>query len=157
MSCGLQRTAEGDYSRHQTHLCRGKLPPVIPKSGAEGKFEVMSLLRFLARSFFASAFVADGVRKVTSPAELALQKPRRSQPASPPCSGRSSGYSSHVPDQAESWCASAAPLRSSAEDVRYRNRLLPPGARSAANASIRTRGGLRLRREPTPRETARRP
>jgi len=31
----------------------------------------MSLLRFLARSLFASAFVADGVRKVTSPAELA--------------------------------------------------------------------------------------
>ena len=36
-----------------------------------GKFDYMSLLRFLARSLFASAFVADGVRKVTSPTELA--------------------------------------------------------------------------------------
>ena len=73
--------------------------------GAEvGKFEVMSLLRFLARSLFASAFVADGVRKVTSPAELAPEAEAFTARVTPLVQRVvPSGYSSHVPDRAESW------------------------------------------------------
>mgnify|MGYP000848555564 FL=1 len=69
-----------------------------------GKFEVMSLLRFLARSLFASAFVADGVRKVTSPAELAPEAEAFTARVTPLVQRVvPSGYSSHVPDRAESW------------------------------------------------------
>ena len=69
-----------------------------------GKFEDMSLLRFLARSLFASAFVADGVRKVTSPAELAPEAEAFTARVTPFVQRVvPSGYSSHVPDRAESW------------------------------------------------------
>lgn len=69
-----------------------------------GKFEGMSLLRFLARSLFASAFVADGVRKVTSPAELAPEAEAFTTRITPFVQRVvPSGYSSHVPDRAESW------------------------------------------------------
>ena len=69
-----------------------------------GKFEDMRLLRFLARSLFASAFVADGVRKVTSPAELAPEAEAFTARVTPFVQRVvPSGYSSHVPDQAESW------------------------------------------------------
>ena len=69
-----------------------------------GKFDYMSLLRFLARSLFASAFVADGVRKVTSPAELAPEAEAFTARVTPFVQRVvPSGYSSHVPDRAESW------------------------------------------------------
>jgi len=64
----------------------------------------MSLLRFLARSLFASAFVADGVRKVTAPAELAPEAEVFTSRVTPLVQRVvPSGYSSHVPDRAESW------------------------------------------------------
>ncbi len=69
-----------------------------------GKFGAMSLLRFLARSLFASAFVADGVRKVSSPAELAPEAEAFTSRFTPLVQRVvPSGYSSHVPDRAESW------------------------------------------------------
>jgi len=69
-----------------------------------GKFDYMSLLRFLARSLFASAFVADGVRKVTSPAELAPEAEAFTSRVTPFVQRVvPSSYSSHVPDRAESW------------------------------------------------------
>ena len=69
-----------------------------------GKFDYMSLLRFLARSLFASAFVADGVRKVTSPAELAPEAEAFTSRVTPIVQRVvPSSYSSHVPDRAESW------------------------------------------------------
>lgn len=68
------------------------------------KFDYMSLLRFLARSLFASAFVADGVRKVTSPAELAPEAEAFTSRVTPIVQRVvPSSYSSHVPDRAESW------------------------------------------------------
>ena len=79
-------------------------PRSFQPDGDMGKFEDMSLLRFLARSLFASAFVADGVRKVTSPAELAPEAEAFTARVTPFVQRVvPSGYSSHVPDRAESW------------------------------------------------------
>lgn len=67
-------------------------------------FDVMSLLRFLARSLFASAFIADGFRKVTRPAELASDAERFTSTVTPLVQRAvPSGYSSYVPEQPETW------------------------------------------------------
>ena len=69
-----------------------------------GKFDPMSLLRFIARSLFASAFIADGVRKVTSPEELAPEAEGFTSRVAPIVQQVvPSGYSSHVPEQASTW------------------------------------------------------
>ncbi len=67
-------------------------------------FDVMYLIRLAARSLFASAFIADGIRKATKPEESASRAEKvtnrvasftqRVVPAS---------YSSHVPERPEAW------------------------------------------------------
>lgn len=69
-----------------------------------GKFGYMSLLRFLARSLFASAFIADGVRKVASPADIAPEAERFTSRVAPAIQRVvPAQYSSHIPERAESW------------------------------------------------------
>ncbi len=64
----------------------------------------MSVLRFIARSLFASAFIADGVRKVTSPADVAPQAELLTSRVAPVVQRVvPSGYSSHVPESTETW------------------------------------------------------
>lgn len=64
----------------------------------------MSLIRFLGRSMFASAFIADGIKKVTKPAEQAPEAEAFTHTVTPLLQRVApAGYSSHVPDQAETW------------------------------------------------------
>ncbi|MDO5092005.1 MAG: DoxX family protein [Propionibacteriaceae bacterium] len=64
----------------------------------------MSLLRFLARSLFASAFIVDGVRKVTSPTDVAPEAEKFTSRVTPVMQRIvPAQYSSHVPERPESW------------------------------------------------------
>ncbi len=64
----------------------------------------MSLLRFIARSLVASAFVADGVRKVTTPSEVSPQAERFASALTPVVQRVvPPAYSSHVPEKTETW------------------------------------------------------
>ncbi len=103
-----KRCKHRDYSVQEGETSGLRSPTIRTRSfqlgPAMGKFEYMSLLRFLARSLFASAFVADGVCKVTSPTELAPEAEAFTSRIAPVVQRVvPSGYSSHVPDRAESW------------------------------------------------------
>lgn len=64
----------------------------------------MSLLRFIARSLVASAFIADGVRKITNPAESAEDAAAFTTAIAPVVQRVvPSGYSSWVPERPETW------------------------------------------------------
>ena len=103
MSCRVNAPEPEKYSRLPVDV-HDITPQSFQPDVGMGKFEHMSLLRFLARSLFASAFVADGVRKVTSPAELAPEAEAFTSRVTPIVQRVvPSSYSSHVPDRAESW------------------------------------------------------
>ncbi len=64
----------------------------------------MSFLRFIGRSLFASVFIVDGLKKVTKPAEQADDAARVTETLTPLVQRLApAGYSSHVPEQAETW------------------------------------------------------
>lgn len=64
----------------------------------------MSLLRFVARSLFASYFIAEGVKAVRKPAELAPDAERFTSTAAPLLQRViPAEYSSYVPERAETW------------------------------------------------------
>lgn len=64
----------------------------------------MSLLRFLARSLFASAFIADGVRKVTRSADVAPEAEKFTSTVAPVVQRVvPARYSSYVPELPETW------------------------------------------------------
>lgn len=64
----------------------------------------MSLLRFLGRSLFAAAFIADGVKKFTSPAEQADDAAGFTNTVAPVVQRITpAAYSSYVPDKPETW------------------------------------------------------
>lgn len=67
-------------------------------------FDDMSLLRFFARSLFASAFIADGVHKITRPADVAPEAERFTSTVAPVVQRvLPSRYSSYVPELPETW------------------------------------------------------
>lgn len=64
----------------------------------------MSFLRFIGRSLFASVFIVDGLKKVTKPAEQADDAAKVTETLTPLVQRLApAGYSSHVPDKAETW------------------------------------------------------
>lgn len=64
----------------------------------------MSLMRFVARSMFASLFVAEGVKAVTRPAEIAPDAEAFTEKFVPVVQRLvPADLSSHVPDKAETW------------------------------------------------------
>lgn len=64
----------------------------------------MSLLRFVARSLFASYFIAEGVKAVTRPAEIAPDAERFTSAFSPLLQRVvPAEVASYVPDRAETW------------------------------------------------------
>lgn len=72
----------------------------------------MSFLRFLGRSLFASAFVADGVKKVTSPAEEASSAEAFTSKMSPLVQKAvPAEYASQVPQDSETWVRIAGALQ----------------------------------------------
>lgn len=67
-------------------------------------FVGMSFLRFIGRSLFASVFIVDGLKKVTKPAEQADDAAKVTETLTPLVQRLApAGYSSHVPEQAETW------------------------------------------------------
>lgn len=69
-----------------------------------GMFGHMSFLRFLSRAAFASAFIVDGIGKVTKPAESAPEAEAFTERVAPLIQRVvPAEYSSHVPDKAETW------------------------------------------------------
>lgn len=68
----------------------------------------MSLLRFVARSLFASYFVAEGVRAVTKPAELAPDAERFTSTVTPLLQRVvPADIAAYVPEKAETWVRAA--------------------------------------------------
>lgn len=64
----------------------------------------MSLLRFLGRSLFAATFIADGIKKVSAPAEQAEDAARFTEALTPVVQRLApAGYSSYVPERPETW------------------------------------------------------
>lgn len=64
----------------------------------------MSLLRFFARSLFASAFIADGVHKVTRPTDVAPEAEKFTSAVAPVVQRvLPARYSSYVPELPETW------------------------------------------------------
>lgn len=69
-----------------------------------GMFGHMSLIRFIARSLIAGSFIVDGVKKVTTPADSAAEAEEFTARVTPLVQRIApAGYSSWVPDSAESW------------------------------------------------------
>src|SRR5690554_1741697 len=67
-------------------------------------FGHMSLIRFIARSLIAGSFIVDGVKKVTTPADSAAEAEEFTARVTPLVQRIApAGYSSWVPDSAESW------------------------------------------------------
>lgn len=72
----------------------------------------MSLLRFLGRSLFASAFIADGVKKVSSPAAFAPEAEAFTSKVSPMIQrALPAEYSSRIPEESETWVRLAGALQ----------------------------------------------
>ena len=64
----------------------------------------MSLLRFVARSLFASYFIAEGVKAVTKPAEIAPDAERFTSAVSPLLQRVvPADVAAYVPERAETW------------------------------------------------------
>ncbi len=64
----------------------------------------MSLLRFVARSLFASAFVVDGVKKVSKPSECAAEAEAFTEKVVPMLQRVvPAPYSSSIPESSETW------------------------------------------------------
>ena len=64
----------------------------------------MSLLRFVARSLFASYFIAEGVKAVTKPAEIAPDAERFTSTVTPLLQRVvPADVASYVPEKAETW------------------------------------------------------
>lgn len=64
----------------------------------------MSLVRFLARSLVAGAFISDGIKKATSPDESAPEAEAFTSTVAPLVQRVApAGYSSHIPEDARTW------------------------------------------------------
>lgn len=67
-------------------------------------FDPMSLLRFIARSLFASAFVIDGVKKVSKPSECSAEAEAFTKKVVPLLQRVvPAPYSSSIPESTETW------------------------------------------------------
>ncbi|MCC2593083.1 DoxX family protein [Tessaracoccus sp. OS52] len=72
----------------------------------------MSFLRFIARSLVASTFIADGINKVRNPGESAADAEDFTNRLTPLVQRVApAGYSSWVPDNAESWVKATGALQ----------------------------------------------